>query len=113
VIKSAFELSLGAQLTAGTQQLLSGRSWSARAPIRQVELSVDGGSTWQPAKLHGANVPGAWRRWTFTWTPPGPGRYTLQARATDTTGAAQPATVPFNDGGYLFGAIVNHPVTVT
>jgi hypothetical protein len=26
---------------------------------------------------------------------------------------AQPATVPFNDGGYVFGAVVKHPVLVT
>jgi hypothetical protein len=28
-------------------------------------------------------------------------------------GRAQPRTVPFNDGGYLFWAAVRHPVQVT
>ena len=47
-----------------------------------------------------------------TWTPPGPGSYALQARATDWAGRTQPATVPFNTLGYLFWATVKHPVTV-
>jgi hypothetical protein len=37
----------------------------------------------------------------------------LRARATDVTGASQPDTVPYNTLGYLFGAVVQHPVTVT
>jgi hypothetical protein len=51
-------------------------------------------------------------RWSFDWTPPGPGSYQLRARATDGTGQKQPETVPFNKNGYLFWAVVRHPVTV-
>jgi hypothetical protein len=35
----------------------------------------------------------------------------LQARATDITGATQPAAVTSNTFGYLFDGIVRHPVT--
>jgi hypothetical protein len=58
-----------------------------------------------------ATSPRAWARWTFGWTPPGAGSYTLEARATDSAGNVQPTTSPFNDGGYLFGAVVRHLVT--
>lgn len=34
------------------------------------------------------------------------------ARATDAEGRTQPLEVPHNDGGYLFWAVVRHPVTV-
>ena len=51
-------------------------------------------------------------RWEFRWRPDGPGNYTLQARATDWAGNVQPAAVPFNTLGDLFGAVVKHPVTV-
>ncbi len=112
VVKSAFELPYGAQLSAGKAQVLAGRSWSGSGSIKKVDVSVDGGATWAPASLHGANIANAWGRWNFTWTPPAPGNYTLRARATDTAGNVQPASVPFNDGGYLFGAIVQHPVVV-
>jgi hypothetical protein len=44
--------------------------------------------------------------------PPGPGSYQLRARATDQTGQRQPETVPFNKNGYLFWAVVRHPVQV-
>ena len=40
------------------------------------------------------------------------GSRTLMARATDATGATQPDVAPYNTLGYLFGAVVRHPVTV-
>ena len=109
-MKSAFELPFNAQLPVGKAQVLGGRSWSGSGSIKRVDISADNGATWKPATLHGANISRAWARWTYTWTPPTAGRYTLSARATDSSGNVQPVTVPFNDGGYLFGAIVNHPV---
>ncbi|HWD84535.1 MAG TPA: molybdopterin-dependent oxidoreductase [Solirubrobacteraceae bacterium] len=110
-VKSAFELALNATLP-NQPQVLAGRSWSGQAPIQRVDISTDGGSSWQPARLSTPNLAHAWVRWEFYWQPPGPGSYTLQARATDGRGQTQPTTVPFNNGGYLFWAIVKHPVTV-
>ena len=52
-------------------------------------------------------------RWSVAWTAPAAGSYQLMARATDWAGQTQPVTVPFNDLGYLFWAIVKHPITVT
>jgi len=113
VVKSAFELPLGAQIPVGKATVLSGRSWSGGGSIKRVDISVDGGATWTQATLHGANIANAWGRWNFTWTPSATGNYTLRARATDSVGNVQPTAVPFNDGGYLFGAIVQHPVVVS
>lgn len=36
----------------------------------------------------------------------------LRARATDSTGATQPDRSAYNTEGYLFDAVVAHPVTV-
>jgi len=36
----------------------------------------------------------------------------LLSRATDSAGRTQPAEAPLNDDGYLFSAVVRHPVTV-
>jgi DMSO/TMAO reductase YedYZ molybdopterin-dependent catalytic subunit len=44
--------------------------------------------------------------------PEHPGPYELLARAIDETGATQPDLAPNNTLGYLFGAVVRHPVTV-
>jgi hypothetical protein len=90
---------------------LHGRSWSGAGGIRKVEVSADGGRTWRRATPHGNGR--GWQRWSVPWRPAGPGSYTLRARATDTTGATQPAVAPYNTQGYLFGAVVDHPVTVT
>ncbi|MGZ4168352.1 MAG: sulfite oxidase [Solirubrobacteraceae bacterium] len=110
-VKSAFEFAFNATLP-DRPQVLTGRSWSADAPIRRVDISTAAGVTWRPARLHGPNLPHAWVRWNYPWKPSGPGSYVLQARATDWLGRTQPATVPFNTLGYLFWAVVKHPVTV-
>jgi DMSO/TMAO reductase YedYZ molybdopterin-dependent catalytic subunit len=113
VVKSAFELPWGAQLPRQRPALLSGRSWSGGGtPIRSVDVSTDGGASWHRARLHGRNVPNAWVRWSVPWLPRAAGATELLARATDWRGQGQPASVPFNDNGYLFGAVVRHPVTV-
>jgi DMSO/TMAO reductase YedYZ molybdopterin-dependent catalytic subunit len=111
-VKSAFELPFGVQLRATQRHVLTGRSWSGSAPIRRVDVSTDGGHDFAPAQLQGPNLPNAWVRWHFPFEPRTPGAYELQARATDARGQRQPATVPFNDGGYLFWAVVKHPVQV-
>jgi DMSO/TMAO reductase YedYZ molybdopterin-dependent catalytic subunit len=111
-IKSAFELARGAQLAAGRRHLLTGRSWSANAPIDDVEVSVDGGASWRRASLQ-ENDGAAWSRWSIPWRPATPGVHELRARATDAAGTTQPTAVPFNDGGYAFWAVVKHPVLVT
>ena len=72
------------------------------------------GATWRPARFLDRHPnPRGWVRWEFPWTPRASGRYELLARATDETGAAQPATAPYNTLGYLFGAVVRHPITVS
>lgn len=109
--KSAFELAWDAKLPAG-QKLLRGRSWAGLGKISKVDVSLDGGKTWQAARLREPNLEKAWVRWDIDWQAQ-PGTYQLQARATDDKGNTQPATVPFNEKGYLYGAIVSHPVTIT
>jgi len=113
VVKSAFELAWNANLRAGRTHLLRGRSWSGTGRIRRVEVSADGGVTWHRARPVRAGAARAWQRWEFPWRPAGPGACTLRARATDVTGATQPDQAPYNTLGYLFGAVVAHPVTVT
>ncbi|MDG6103196.1 sulfite oxidase [Dactylosporangium aurantiacum] len=111
VVKSAFELPWAATLAAGRTHVLHGRSWSGNGPIRRVEVSTDGGASWHPATATGRRG-GAWQQWSYRWRPAGPGAYALRARAVDVTGAGQPEVTPFNTLGYLFDAVVAHPVTV-
>jgi DMSO/TMAO reductase YedYZ molybdopterin-dependent catalytic subunit len=109
-VKSAFELAWNAQVVAG-RYLLTGRSWSGHQKIEHVDVSFDRGVTWQPAALEARNSPRAWVRWSIVWDARA-GSQVLMARATDKRGNVQPMTVPFNALGYLFWAVVQHPVTV-
>jgi sulfane dehydrogenase subunit SoxC len=109
VPKSALELPWPARLPSG-RHVITGRSWSPSGGIRHVKYSLDGRS-WRPAELFGPNIPRAWARWRFVWEA-GPGRYRIRVRATDTAGNTQPDRTPPNDLGYLYGAVIGHPVTV-
>jgi DMSO/TMAO reductase YedYZ molybdopterin-dependent catalytic subunit len=108
VVKSAFELDPGVQLPAGTITRLRGRSWSAGGAIRRVEVSTDGGGRWQHARPVGPAD--AWQRWELDWLPPAAGAYELRARAVDVHGNTQPDVARYNTLGYLFDAVVRHPV---
>jgi hypothetical protein len=111
VVKSAFELPWeDAQLPAG-RNLPRGRSWSGQGKVTKVEVSLNGGKTWQQARLREPNIPFAWVRWDIDWSA-SPGQYQLQARATDDKGNTQPMSIPFNEKGYLYGAVITHPVTI-
>lgn len=111
-LKSAFELELGATLPVHRTRLLTGRSWSAAAPVTGVEVSTDGGVHWRRARMHDAPRRGGWVRWSLPWTPRTTGETALLARATDASGRTQPETSVHNTQGYLFDAVVRHPVTV-
>ncbi|MET9296125.1 sulfite oxidase [Streptomyces sp. NPDC003077] len=111
-VKSAFELAPGAVFGAGRTYRLSGRSWSGHGAVLAVEVSTDGGAHWRPARLHDAPRPDGWVRWSVPWRPEAPGRAALLARATDAAGHRQPERSVPNTQGYLFDAVVRHPVTV-
>ncbi len=108
-VKSAFELPWPAILPPGAQRL-RGRAWSGHGAILQVEVSIDDGP-WQPAGLSEPNLPMAWACWEFDWQA-APGDHRLRARAVDDQGITQPDAARFNAKGYLYDAVVEHPVRV-
>ncbi|MFC7494828.1 MULTISPECIES: sulfite oxidase [unclassified Nocardioides] len=110
-VRSAWELPWGAEIPGRRRVELTGRSWSGAGPIRRVDVSVDGGTTWQRARLQRGRERG-WSQWSWTWSRPEAGAHELQARATDAAGRTQPAVAAYNDNGYFFDAVVRHPVTV-
>lgn len=83
---------------------VGGIAFAGNRGIQQVEISVDGGTTWNIAQLQPPLSQDAWVFWTWPWQPVSPGTYTLVARATDGTGALQTdhkqGTVPGGATGY-------------
>jgi DMSO/TMAO reductase YedYZ molybdopterin-dependent catalytic subunit len=99
----------GEVIAAGTEYRMHGAAWAGEPEVDRVEVSTDGGKTWQAGRLLGQVVPFAWRLWEYTWKAPAEkGRYTLQVRATDGRGRVQPASHDPDRRAYL----VNHVLPV-
>lgn len=90
---------------------VEGRAWSGRGAVVRVELSTDGGASWQDAALEPALGPHAWARWTARWDA-GPGQHELCVRATDDSGQTQPVDQPWNAQGMANNAVQRVPVHV-
>jgi sulfane dehydrogenase subunit SoxC len=90
---------------------LSGRAWSGHGSIERVEVSTDGGSTFDAAVLEPPLGPNAWRGWSFDWEAT-PGEHVLSSRATDSAGNTQPLDTPWNLKGYANNAVERIPVLV-
>lgn len=87
---------------AGKPYRVHGAAWTGKAEIVRVEVSTDGGETWNDATLLGDPVADAWRLWKYEWAVPAAGRETvLMARATDSLGRPQPARQHDDRGSYL------------
>ena len=78
---------------------LEGRAWSGWGRVVRVDVSVDGGRTWEKATLGEPLGEHAWLGWVFDWNAE-PGSYELCSRATDETGRTQPLVPEWNAGGY-------------
>ena len=111
-VKSAWELARGAELPAHKPVTLTGRAWSGTSAIERVEVSADQGGSWQRARLEGPRKAGTWTPFRYQLRHLERGPAELWARATDRHGRTQPLTTPFNNNGYLFNAVIRHPVTV-
>jgi DMSO/TMAO reductase YedYZ molybdopterin-dependent catalytic subunit len=100
------------RLVDGGPVQLEGRAWSGRGEIVGVEVSADGGSSWDEAELAESTGRHAWRGWSYLWQPAGPGSYELCCAARDSAGNRQPLEAAWNVGGYANNAVQRVAVTV-
>jgi hypothetical protein len=68
---------------------IAGVAFSGARGISKVEVSADGGKTFNAAELEPALGQLTWVRWKLDWTPSGTGKFTIVARSTDQTGALE------------------------
>jgi len=104
-------ISPGDSVPAGVHELV-GVAFSGEAQIKRVDITLDGGATWQPAKLDAHDSKYGFRLFRFAWHA-APGKVRVGSRATDSTGAVQPVEPVWNPSGYLYNAIDLADVTVT
>ena len=96
----------GERVDVGKRILVRGAAWSGDAgAVSGVDVSVDQGRSWKPARLTGEATQFGWRLWEFPWTPPSDRRYSVLARARDASGDVQPIVQEWNPSGYLWNAI--------
>ncbi len=89
----------GEKLPRGTH-VVRGAAWSGGKDITSVQISVDGGKTWEFTRLLEPHATYAWRLWEFPWRATAAGSYTLMARATDTSGSVQPFAYDLDLNGF-------------
>ena len=68
--------------------VIGGVAFAGLRGVSRVEVSLDGGSSWQPAELKPALNELSWNLWLYAWDAP-PGRYEVLVRATDGSGEVQ------------------------
>jgi len=93
------------------EHVIRGMTWSGAGAVERVEVSTDGGDSWNDAYIEESHDKWLWRRWSYVWDAAEPGEYSIMARATDEQGRVQPQTTP-NFQRKHFDWIVPEIVTV-
>jgi DMSO/TMAO reductase YedYZ molybdopterin-dependent catalytic subunit len=70
-------------------QSISGVAFAGDRSISKVEISADGGKSWEEAYVKKPLSSTSWVVWGYNWTPTKAGKYTLMVRATDGKGNVQ------------------------
>ena len=100
-------------LKAGSMAQIEGVAFGGMHAVKGVEVSIDGGKTWQAARFVGPDLGKyAWRQFVLQAKLPA-GSHLLASRATDTAGNVQPETRGENKSGYNNTSWTDHAVTVT
>ncbi|WP_458204862.1 sulfite oxidase [Haladaptatus sp. NG-SE-30] len=85
---------------AGNQIEVVGVAWAGDDRVESVEVSTDGGESWNDAEFFGpAMGPYSWRQFRYVWQNPSPGEHTIYSRATDEQDRTQPATISSPEEG--------------
>jgi hypothetical protein len=100
----------GQRLQPGPVEI-GGVAWAPGRGIERVEVSTDGGATWNEARLAAQLSPDSWRQYVYEWdASSASGSHALKVRATDGEGQTQTeATAP----PIPSGATGYHTVPVT
>ena len=99
-------------LRAGRTRV-EGLAFGGMHDVAKVDVSVDGGASWKPARLVGPDLGRyAWRRFEADVDLPA-GEHVITSRMTDTRGTVQAEQRIENKGGYMNSSWRDHAVKVT
>ncbi len=90
------ELSTTNVATVGNKSPIAGIAFAGDRGISKVEVSTDGGNTWQTSTIKDPLSSNSWVLWALEWIPQNPGKYNIVVRATDKAGNVQTAEIRDN-----------------
>jgi len=99
-VKSLITAPREGERVAGRTIRVTGVAWTGTGTVAHVEISSDGGRTWQPTRFTTDPRPGAWRLWEADLAIGSTGEQRVRVRAGDSAGHIQPERTPPNPGGY-------------
>jgi hypothetical protein len=89
-----------------------GAAYGGGSDIGGVDVSVDGGCTWNPADIIGPVERYAWRQWQYLWEVKDKGDYRILARASGNDGSQQPLNARWNVLGYGNNGVREHGISL-
>ena len=88
-VQSRIDLPGDRETITTKQYSIQGIAFGGEYGIQQVDVSTDLGKTWHTAKIHERLSPYSWVLWSYEWTIPKVGEYTLMVCATNGRGDRQ------------------------
>lgn len=95
--------------SVGAESWIAGVAWAGDRRISRVEVSTDGGASWNAALVHKPISSVAWSQWAYKWVPEQGGAAQLAVRAADGEGRLQ---TPERSAPHPAGATGYHEVEV-
>ena len=102
-----------AVVPAGAPTLVRGIAFGGDTGVSKVDLSTDGGKTWQPTKLGQDAGKYSLRQWETNVSLADKGSHALMVRCTNDAGVAQPQDPNWNPAGFMRNVIETTPIAVS
>jgi hypothetical protein len=95
----------GDRVPAAKPASAQGIAFGGDCGVARVDLSIDGGTSWQPTELGPDQGTYGFRQWQTQFMLPARGARTLMVRCTNTRNEAQPEFRIWNPAGYMYNTI--------
>jgi len=103
----------GATLPAGPSAPLRGIAFGGDSGVAKVELSIDGGKSWQPTALGKDHGKYSFRQWQANVSLGEKGNRSFMVRCTNEAGDVQPDAPNWNPSGFMRNVIETVQITVS